>query len=293
MSRPRGYAEWNPRPETMAVVSQALDVIDEYRDHLPLTVRQIFYRLVGSRGYDKTEKAYKRLGEYLVRARRAGIVPFHAIRDDGTTQLGAGGYGSPTDFWASERAAARAYRRDRMAGQPFRAEVWCEAAGMAPQLSRVAGRYGISTYSTGGFSSVTVTKEIGDRAANADMPTVLFHVGDYDPSGESIFEAMTEDARAFAVADGGADPRPVRVALTAEQVTLHGLPTAPPKATDTRSASWRGETCQAEAMPPDLIAQLLTEAIRQELDLETYEEVVDAERRERDEVVSAVEGFLS
>jgi len=59
------------------------EIIDDYREHLPLTVRQIFYRLVASYGYEKDEKAYKRLGEHLVRARRAHMVPFDAIRDDG------------------------------------------------------------------------------------------------------------------------------------------------------------------------------------------------------------------
>ena len=52
---------------------------------LPLTVRQIFYRLVGAHGYDKTEQAYARLGEHLNRARRAGLIEFDAIRDDGIT----------------------------------------------------------------------------------------------------------------------------------------------------------------------------------------------------------------
>ena len=33
-------------------------------DHLSLTIRQIFYRLVGAHGYEKTEQAYDRLIEY-------------------------------------------------------------------------------------------------------------------------------------------------------------------------------------------------------------------------------------
>lgn len=40
----------------------------------PLTVRQIFYRLVGTAGYDKAELAYDRLCVHLVKARRAGII---------------------------------------------------------------------------------------------------------------------------------------------------------------------------------------------------------------------------
>src|SRR4051812_35009559 len=84
-----------------------------------------------------------------------------------------------------------------METQPVYIELWCEAAGMVPQMERVANRYSIPVYSTGGFSSVTVTSEIADRALARDKPTVFLHVGDFDPSGESIFDAMTRDARAF------------------------------------------------------------------------------------------------
>src|SRR5690348_15221450 len=82
--RPRGFASWDPQPATLAVLDDVQQVLHEYRQHLPLTARQIFYRLVGQYGYEKTERAYARLCEYLVRARRAQIIEFSAIRDDGT-----------------------------------------------------------------------------------------------------------------------------------------------------------------------------------------------------------------
>lgn len=81
--RPRGYATWRPQAKTEVLLGRVEDVIAEYEDFLPLTVRQIFYRLVASHGYEKTEAAYKRLGEHLNRARRAGRIPFETIRDDG------------------------------------------------------------------------------------------------------------------------------------------------------------------------------------------------------------------
>jgi hypothetical protein len=83
--RVRGFAEWSPRRETLELLARVNAVLGEYADHLPLTLRQIFYRLVGAHGYEKTEQAYERLGEHLVRARRARIIPMEAIRDDGGT----------------------------------------------------------------------------------------------------------------------------------------------------------------------------------------------------------------
>jgi hypothetical protein len=37
-------------------------------------------------------------------------------------------------------------------GQPYYCELWVEAGGMLPQGAAVAGRYGITTYTAGGFN---------------------------------------------------------------------------------------------------------------------------------------------
>jgi len=43
----------------LALLDQVQAVLDEYQDHLPLTNRQVFYRLVGAFDYPKTESAYE------------------------------------------------------------------------------------------------------------------------------------------------------------------------------------------------------------------------------------------
>ena len=141
--RPRGYADWRPQPRTRVLLAQVAEILAEYRDHLPLTVRQVFYRLVAAHGYEKTERGYQRLCEHLVRARRARMIPFEHIRDDGVITISMDWFGSPEDFWDDAGRRARQYRRDRQAGQPRRLELWCEGAGMAPQLARVADEFSV------------------------------------------------------------------------------------------------------------------------------------------------------
>ena len=58
-------------------------MLNEYADQLPITLRQIYYRLIGAHGYDKDGNAAERLGEIVNRARRAKLIPMDAIRDDG------------------------------------------------------------------------------------------------------------------------------------------------------------------------------------------------------------------
>jgi hypothetical protein len=86
-TRTRGFAPWSPRQETLFLIDQVRDVLREYAPYLPLTLRQIFYRLVGAHRYEKTEQAYDRLGEHLNRARRARMIPMSEIRDDGGTVI--------------------------------------------------------------------------------------------------------------------------------------------------------------------------------------------------------------
>jgi len=47
-TRVRGFAPWSPEKATLALLDQVQGILDEYVDHLPLTIRQIFYRLVGA-----------------------------------------------------------------------------------------------------------------------------------------------------------------------------------------------------------------------------------------------------
>jgi len=50
-------------------------------------------------GLPKTENAYKNLLEVLNRARRAGLVAFDDIRDDGVTVIEPDGFDDMSDFW--------------------------------------------------------------------------------------------------------------------------------------------------------------------------------------------------
>jgi len=128
-----------------------------------------------------------------------------------------------------------------------------------------------------------IARRIVLRNRQEDRPTVLLHFGDYDPSGESIFDTIRDDAGLF-VAQYSGDwdlMRPERIALTGDQVDEYSLETAPPKLSDSRSANWYGETAQLEAMPPDLLAEVVREAIESRMDLDALEAVRDRSEEER------------
>src|SRR5215208_2515677 len=100
--RVKGFAPWNPQKRTEPLLTEIEAVLNEYRAYSPLTVRQVFYRLVG-KGYPKTENFYSSVGDACNCARRSGRIPFSAIRDDGISQQGGEPrtYESPEEYYAT------------------------------------------------------------------------------------------------------------------------------------------------------------------------------------------------
>lgn len=314
-----GFNTWKPTGESALLLRDALAVFEEYRNYLPLTGRQVFYRLVGAYGYEKSDRFANKLYGVLGRARRAGMLPFTHLRDGGGQKAVPQTYEDEMGFWMAVRNSFDHYSRDRQAGQPVFVELFCEAPGMMPQLQRIAFDYSIPVYGTRGFTGLSVVGDIARRALNRDVPTVILQVGDLDPSGVSIFESLAADVKDFVNQAGmalitGRDENGVlcqklgvseeritdllrhaspsqfkveaqRIALTWEQVEEHGLETAPPSSKDSRSVNWPYDaTAQAEALPPDLLAQIVRDAIEETLDMDRYQEELDAEAEDREAI---------
>lgn len=282
MTRPRGFTPWRPARKSLELVSAAHDVLDEYADLLPLTLRQVFYRLVAQGAIDKTERGYARLCEVMNRARRAEMVPMDAIRDDGTTIRTAHDFDDEAEANDYLHHLAANARMDLQRGQSERLEVWCEAAGMVPQLQRVAHPYGVPVISSGGFDSLTAKYETASRY-DAQGATTVLHLGDYDPSGVHIFKSLAEDIQAFTFA-------PVvfiRLAVRPEQIEQYGLPTAPPKKSDNRAFN-DTRTVQAEAFDPAQLASLVRYAIEARMDMGAYSDALEWQAGVRERLAGRV-----
>jgi hypothetical protein len=284
---PLGYLDdWKPYRKGQIMLAQVQHILDEYREHLPLTCRQIYYRMIGEFGHAKGKQFERSLYDLLVNARRARLIPFAHIRDDGIMNCGGYWYENAAQKWNAVEASLRNYQRNRQQNQPQRIEVWCEAAGMIPQLRRITHDYSIPVYSCGGFNSLTAIRQIVDDCVDCGEDTVVLHLGDYDPSGISIFERVRDDVTAFLAED---DPfvnfEATRVALTKEQIDEHRLPMDRITTKDQRSLKWiregRTHKCELEALAPNVVAGLLSRAIEDLVDRDALEEVERQERRER------------
>jgi hypothetical protein len=267
--RPRGFAPWNPQGKSLAVVDAVKAVLLEYSSYLPLTVRQIYYRLVGTEVIGKTQADYENLCEKLSRARRARLISFDDIRDDGVTREEDTGNVFDSGEEMSRYALSILANGRLPPGQfqPVPQYVVCEAAGMVPQIARVAQRFAAITLSSGGFDSVTAKYNLACELIGQHRPCIVWHIGDFDQSGCHVFQSLNEDVHAFI--DGWmpgfersdvADVAFRRLAVTEAQIAEYGLPQAPMKKSDVRTFNGSG-TVQAEALAPDIMAKIVEDAL--------------------------------
>jgi hypothetical protein len=286
-TRVRGYASWNPSAGSRPLLAEILVQLDLWADLWPLTARQIFYGLIGRGVLDKSESEYSRITTILNRARRSGRVSWDAIRDDGARFVEPNQFESVAHFWRFVENRAGVFRLPRQAEQEQHIEVWCEAAGMVPQLQKVAFPYGVGVATSGGFDSTTSKYLSAQRFLAREVPTVVLHVGDLDPSGCSIVDSVAEDVEAFCSRDKQGHVKFRRLAVTLDQVAELGLQTAPAKKGDRRGEQMDA-TVQAEAIPPAVLAQIVRDGIEELLDPGLQEATLEREEVERESLAEDV-----
>ena len=274
---------------------EALDetIITILDDEAPLTLRQLYYRLVAAGAIPKTEAAYGTVKRRLLELRESRRVDWSEIIDNTRWVTQATTYDGPQ---AALRATAALYRRNLMASQPVRIEVWAESDSIGSVLSEVTDAYGIPLYIGRGYSSrgyLHAAAEEIDQAASAGKQTLILQLGDHDPSGEDIARAVRETLERYCtelwwerVVDDTADPLMLpefeRLAVTPKQIEDLDLPYLPVKASDPRTASFAGAgSVEIEAIPRQIVLAILRERIEQEIDRRALEVVRVAEESER------------
>jgi hypothetical protein len=150
----------------------------------------------------------------------------------------------------------------------------------------------VPLYPAGGFSSITLAYEAaqGINAVHRGREAVVFYVGDFDPAGVLIDEAIERELRTHLDSDVVLDFR--RIAITEEQIERYDLPRKPRKLTD-RRALHVTDTVEAEAMPAATLRSLLRteiEALLPEHALKVAKVAEESERKGLLEIATLLGG---
>src|SRR5262249_37231747 len=145
----------------------------------------------------------------------------------------------------------------------------------------------VNLYPCGGYSSLTFAYEAA-REINGGFHkfnNVALYIGDYDPAGMDIDRALEEELRKHLNPTVSLEFIPP--GITPEQIVKYDLPTKP--RTDTTSRALHiTETVEAEAMPADIMLQLLREAIDVYLPEDAIEDAEAADEAEAERLDLAV-----
>lgn len=269
-----------PRASSLPLRQAILDVAAQYER---LTVRQLFYQLV-SRGLPKTERGYKRVGDAAVQLRLSRELPYQKITDGSRTRRPVYQHG---DLGAALVRTQELYRRNHWLEQPVAVEVWCEKDALSGVIQPVCERWGVTYVATRGFPSVTLRYETAMELVHSGKPTRIYYFGDHDASGRTISANLEAELRQH-----GARVQVIRMALEPEQIADYRLPTRPGKQTDSRQAKFAARygdaSVELDALPPQVLEELVEECIAREIDQERWERTERVERLERETLASIV-----
>lgn len=281
------------------IKANALEEIRNYEKGI-LTIRGLHYRLV-SRGMTNSIQHYKRVVAAMIEARWEGIVDFDTFSDNDREMIGET-QNKYTDVDSAIDEAKvqidswmKFYSKSRWEVQPYYPEIFIEKKALQGVFQKVTDRWDIALGACKGYPSLTFLNDAARRFAQAEnlgFSPIILYFGDYDPSGEDIPRSIEANLHRL-----GVEVEVRRIALMESDVIERGLPPAPIKDGDSRSANWQGlGQVELDAVEPKDLQQMCEDAIRVIWKQDLHDKMLEVQasetvkyRRELKEFVNSIE----
>lgn len=253
-----------------------------------LTLRQLYYVLVARNTLPNVPRSYPNLSSLISDARLAGRIDWDAIEDRIRIPV------HPPEFANLEdlvQAALASFRLPRWEGQTHYVELWVEKDALAGVLQPLALESHATLLVNRGYSSTSAMYDAHTRFAEKEAQgydCTLFYLGDFDPSGEDMVRDISDRFIMF-----GVDVAVQKLALTKAQIHQYNLPPNPAKRTDPRARAFiarhGASSWEVDALPPEILQQIIRRAFEGVLDRSLLEKVLAREATEKDTLRRALE----
>ncbi len=251
------------------------DILKELAEYKPLTLRQIYYQLVGKGWIPNNKSQYNMLSNLLKWTRINEEVSWDDIEDRIRKYHNLLGWNNKESFQKDElEKFLEGYRRDLLQTQDKYLEIWIEKDALASIFSRIARQYTVSVVVCRGFSSVSFLNDFKERLSYYhNKKSIMLYFGDFDPSGVEMLETMEVTLR---------DELNInniefkRIALQKEDIFRYKLPHNPDalKITDSRARKHieqYGEIAvELDALRPDILERKIHTALQEELNMKIF-----------------------
>lgn len=278
----------------MPLLNAIIQIINGAAEFWPLSDRQVHYRLLNDPPlihagkpksvYRNDRGSYKACVDLLTRARLTGNIPMQAIADPTR----------PVSVWDCHRGVESflrnqldnfltGYSRDLTQSQLHHTEIVCEKNTVLGILRPVAARYCIPITSGRGYCSLGPRYELTERFKKSGKDKlILLILSDHDADGMQIASSVARSMRDdFNIGEDSIHA--VKVALTPEQVEQFNLPpNMLAKETSTNYAKFVSRHGQyayeLESLTPEQLQGVLIDSINSVIDVNLFNQEVDAEK---------------
>jgi hypothetical protein len=255
-------------------------------DMSPMTVRQVFYQASVRGLVGKSESGYAKVQTDLTLMRRAGDLPYGLLADNTRWQR------KPRTYDGVRQAleeTARLYRKALWAEVDAYVEVWLEKDALAGVVIPVTAAYDVPLMVARGYASLSFLHGAAEYISDLEVPTYVYHFGDFDPSGVNAGQKIEETLRELAP---NADITFERVAVTPEQIVGWNLPTRPTKKTDPRPKNFGAVSVELDAIEPNMLRDLVEKVIQRHLPPHQFDILKTAEESER-KLIAGLVGMIA
>lgn len=267
------------------------NILDELQEYKPLTLRQIYYQLVGKGYIENNISQYTMLSNLIKQARLTGYIEWNDIEDRGRIYHNLIGFTNKKEFIENEiKYFLTGYKRDLIQTQNKYIEVWIEKDALSSLFTKVCRNYTISVTVCRGYSSITFLNNFKDRLKYyQNKECLMLYFGDFDPSGLNMLEAMKETLLDELKVENLSLKR---IALSREDIDKYKLPHSPTalKETDKRAKEFKNlngaVAVELDALPPNILEEKIKKAIEDELDIDTFNSERKTEKKEIDKLNS-------
>lgn len=274
------YIEKRFSVSSLELIDTCNDIIATYQAQgYRLTLRQLYYQLVSRNIVENTERSYKRIGSIVNDARLAGKIDWLAIEDRGRSLHSLSHWETPADII---RSARHSFRLDKWKNQMYRPEVWVEKAALEGVIAGVCNQLDVPYFACRGYNSQSEEWEAARRIQgyrDGGQTPIIFYLGDHDPSGIDMTRDHIDRLTLFM---GGVHVE--RLALNMEQISRYNPPPNPAKDMDSRFTKYvelyGDESWELDALEPQVIADLIRDAIVDHRNDERYNEIVEEEQEQ-------------
>ena len=148
---------------------------------------------------------------------------------------------------------AHLYRKALWSDADCYVEIWLEKDALSGVIYPITSLYDVPLMVARGYASLSFLHDAAEYIGTLSVPTYIYHLGDYDPSGVNAGEKIEQTLRELAPA---AKIHFQRLAVTPEQIKNWNLPTRPTKASDTRSKGFGDISVELDAIDPETLRNL-------------------------------------